>query len=456
MFASLTEIAKVSLGFKSLQNQFYYLDETTIDTYGIESRYLKPILMLRDMDSSIFFQNPGISQWLFDCRIPKRDLRGTGALKYIESMADRSAKQKKQSGKFQTIREALEAQGGNIWYAPKARPHKHHVWLRKAINGVFSPFLLSTPTLVDQRLNSITPVTGIGWKELAAVLTTSLFSFSIEINGSAGLGAGALEAATTKVQEYPVLDIRQLSKKKKGELVMLAEEVWNNESPVDWSDAIPKPGPALVALDKWALDTIGSEVPIQRLYDDLKQACHSRISLAKDKTRKTKKQKQDSTERVAQAITKAVEVTVKSRNFPDDFIGDAELDIPFTFDRLSLRTITILPLINMQEIKIINSNGELVFKGNYSLPVAESIIRAILWGRSTFSIKDDRKLMNSAVSKFITFVSDVEKKIDELIAESAMGTGYEERLKNEVFRQLGIHPLVGSSELPTQITLAIG
>ena len=253
MFTSISEIAKVSLGFKSLQNQFYYLNKTTIDTYGIESRFLKPLLKLRDMNSTLFFQNPGIPQWLFDCQISKNDLRGTGALKYIEAMADQRATQKKQSGKLQTIREALVAQGGSIWYALKARPHKHHVWLRKGINGVFSPFLFSTPTLLDQRLNSLTPATGIEWKELAAVLTTSLFSFSVEINGSAGMGAGVLEAATTKVQKYPVLDIRQLSEKQRGELVMLAEAVWKNESPVDWSHAAPTPGPALAALDKWAL-----------------------------------------------------------------------------------------------------------------------------------------------------------------------------------------------------------
>ena len=51
----------------------------------------------------------------------KEDLRGTGALRYIEALADLSAAQKKQSGKSQTIREALEAQGGDIWYGAEGQ-----------------------------------------------------------------------------------------------------------------------------------------------------------------------------------------------------------------------------------------------------------------------------------------------------------------------------------------------
>ena len=454
MFVSMSEIAQVSLGFKSLQNKFFYLNKATIDTYGIESHFLTPLLRLRDMNFNLFFQNPDIAQWLFNCRVARSDLRGTGALKYIDAMADHAATEKKQSGKLQTIREALEAQGGSIWYAPKARPNKHRIWLRKAINGVFSPYLFTTPALVDQRLNSLAPTSGIEWKELAAVLTTSLFSFSVEINGSASMGAGALEAPTTKVRTYPVLNIRRLTGKQRVELVTLAEAVWKNECPMDWSHTAPTPGPALAALDKWILDVVGSDVPAQSLYDDLRQACYSRIAIAKDKTRKIKKQQKDNIRTVAQAITKTVAVTVQSRNFPEDFIEDEQLDMNFTFDRASLRMISILPLMDMNEIKITNSNGDLVFEANYSRPISEAIIRSILWGRSTFSVKDDRVLMNVAVSNFINFVSGVENKIDKMIAESALGTGYEQRLRDEVFKQLGIHPLAGSSMLPTQITLA--
>lgn len=452
MFVSLSEIADVSLGFKSLQNNFYYLDEETIKCYDIDARFCTPIVRLRDMDSSKFFQNPVIKQWLFVCRSKINDLRGTGALEYIEAMADQRATKKKQSGKSQTIREALEAQGSPTWYAPKARPKKQHIWLRKGINSVFSPYLFTKATSVDQRLNSIVPISDINWRELAAALTTSLFSFSLEINGSASMGAGVLEVTTTKMKTYPVLNIRQLSMKQRANLISLAESVWNTEAPIDWSCPTSTPGSKLVALDKWLLDVIGSKVPVTKLYNDLREACHSRVTIPSYKRKKIKKKQQYNIETVAQGITKIVGVQVQSHNFPDDFIENGELDIHLTFDRSSLRSIMILPLMDLYEINIINSNGESVFMESYSRPVSESIIRSLLWGRSTFSVKDDRDLMDMAVTNFMNFILDIEKKIDEMVTESALGTGYEMRLKDEVYKQLGIHPLAGSKELPSEIT----
>ena len=216
------------------------------------------------------------------------DLRGTGARSYIEAMSGRSATSKKQSGKNQTIRQALEAQGGGSWYAPKARPHKHHVWLRKAIAGNFAPYLFETAALVDQRCNSLVPADDIDWKELAAILTSTLFAYSVEINGAA-MGAGALEAATTKLREYPVVNIRALSSKDRSKLLLLADTVWKNESPIDWSGNPAEPGSALQELDAWLLHTLNRNVSTDTVYNDLRTVVLSRISVAKDKIKKRKK-----------------------------------------------------------------------------------------------------------------------------------------------------------------------
>jgi hypothetical protein len=90
----------------------------TIETYGIEKRYLRPIFMLRDLDSAKYIQAPTPRLWLFHCQEEERDLRGKGAYRYIQTMSERAAAQRKQSGAVQTIREALELQGGQLWYAP--------------------------------------------------------------------------------------------------------------------------------------------------------------------------------------------------------------------------------------------------------------------------------------------------------------------------------------------------
>jgi hypothetical protein len=78
MFTELHKIATVSLGYKSLQNDFFYLNKATISTYGIEKKFLVPMLTLKDLDPGEYEQNLSPSLWLFACREKRADLRGTG------------------------------------------------------------------------------------------------------------------------------------------------------------------------------------------------------------------------------------------------------------------------------------------------------------------------------------------------------------------------------------------
>jgi hypothetical protein len=455
MFIELGKIATVSLGYKSLQNNFFYVNKATIDTYGIEKRFLVPMLMLKDLDASAFDQAPKPALWLFACREKRGDLRGTGALGYIDAMADRRASDKKQSGKTkaQTIREVLEAQGSGIWYAPKARPNHHHIWLRKAIAAVYAPFLFEKAALVDQRLNSIDPVEGIEWRELAAALTSSLFAYSLEINGAASMGAGALEAPTTKLRDYPVLNVGNLKTPQRERLVSLAEAVWKEETPLDWSSENCRPGPKLRALDEWIVRAAHRNVLIDRMYDDIRATCRSRIAVADDKKRKTKKRQSDSIGSVADSIVEAVSPKLQTKTFPDDFVDGVKLELPLIFDRANLKEITIGHLLDSYDVEVHTRSGAMAYQATHSRPVAEAIVRALLWGRSQFSVSTDRKTMDQAVNQFIAWVSEAEKEIEIAIAESAMGTGYEDILKQEIYKRLGIHRLSGAKVLPPRITL---
>lgn len=453
MFTTLQSIANVSLGYKSLQNNFFYVNKATATTYGIENKFLIPILMLKDLDAQKYKQKPTPSLWLFACREKRGDLRGTGAWRYIEAMADRPSIARKQSGKILTIREALEAQSGNLWYAPKAKPASHHIWLRKAFNTVYAPFVFDEAALVDQRLNSISPVEGIEWKELASVLTSSLFAYSLEINGSASMGAGALEAPTTKLRDYPVVDITLLKPAARKKLVSLAEDVWAREAPVDWASDDWQPGARLRRLDEWILNAAGKNVTADQMYEDIRATCQSRILVAEDKRKKSKKQESDSVGNVAGSIVRSIEQKLKTKNFPDDFAKDVKLDLPLVFDRGSLKEITISKLFDSYDIEVHAKGGTTVYSATHPRPVAEAIVRAILLGRSTFSVSTNRQAMDEALDTFLGWVSQAENDIQTAIQESAFGTGYEDALKKEIYSRLGIHPLTAAKVLPEQISL---
>jgi len=280
-FTTLEQIATVSLGYKSLQNDFYYVDEAIIAEHGIEPRFLEPIVMLGDMDGRRYFQEPAPVRWVFICRETEAELQGTGALRYIEAMAGRAIRARKQSGAGRTIQEVLAAQGGGHWYGPKARPHAANIWLRKAFDGVHAPLLFAQASVVDQRCNYLEPVPGLSWELLAAALTSTTFAYALEICGSASMGGGALEAATTRLRTYPVFDPRPLGSEDRAELVRLARLVWTEERPLDRSGTDCISGPRLCALDAWVLARTGTELSVERLHADLHDACRTRIRVAR-------------------------------------------------------------------------------------------------------------------------------------------------------------------------------
>lgn len=453
-FVPLDSLAEVSLGFKSLQNNFFYVSEATIETYKIEKRFLKPILMLRDLDSGAYLQNVDAQTWLFHCQERMLDLRGTGALRYIETMADHTASEKKQSGKGTTIKKALEAQGGGLWYAPKALPHKRNIWIRKGISGIFAPFLFETEALADQRLQGVTARVelGITWEELAAVLTLSAFAYSVEINGSSSMGAGVLEAPTTKIRGYPVLDLQQLKKTDRTRLVSLARSVWLKESPVDWSQGKAMVGKHLEALDEWMLQTIGSKVTTTVLYKDLHEACLARVGLAKDKVKKVNKKKTDNIGNVAESIAATILPKMKSKNFPEDFI-DGELDMDFQISRELVKAIQLAPLLDQMDLLFLGDNEKVITEVSHPQAQAESIARAVLWGRSSFQLSSHRNAMQKGLTEFLRWVKSLDKEINQAIADSALGTGYEIQLRVEVLRRLGIHPVGMEVNLPATISM---
>jgi hypothetical protein len=449
----LGELAQVSLGYKSLQNDFFYLNRATISTYGIENRYLTPIVLFRDLDAASYQQKPKAATWLFHCADKEGDIRGTGALRYIHAMAARPAAKKKQSGKTTTIQEALEAQGGGLWYAPKATPHPARLWLRKACNSIYAPFVFVTASVVDQRCNYIEPKAGIPWELLAAVLTSTLFAFSLEINGSASMGAGALEAPTTKLRQYPVLDPRTLTAAEKQHVVKLVREVWKTETPIDWL-ANPKPGRKLEELDTWLLKRTCSGVTTATLYNDLSEACAGRIAVAQDKVRTTKKKQVDNLTNVAQGIADQVRPLLNARRFPENFLTDPGTAVPITVDRQAVRRIKLQSLLDQTTLTLSGDRGKPLLQETYNAAIAEALVRAILLGRESFPVPADRMAAATAVSEFLTWFDEIRLRLKAGIDESAFGTGYEGRLTTEVYQRLGIDPRAGERVLPPEMNLA--
>jgi hypothetical protein len=444
----LEQIAKVSLGFKSLQNHFFYVDKETIAKYGIEATYLKPILQLGDLEADKYKQSKKPVLKVFYCKEKEQDLHGTGALKYIRAMEKLPATEKKQGGKKQTIKAALQAQtsAGGTWYMPKAQLHRTNIWLRKAFNSVYSPFIFYTPAAVDQRCNYVVPLEDLDWKIVAAALTSSLFALSAESFGSASMGAGVLELATTMTHGLRVVDVRSLKDDKAiKDLVTLAEKVWEDTKPIDWFDT-KKPPKEVQDLDNWFLSQMETKVTLDRVYSDLVTTLKSRLTVAEDKNVQTKKGEQINIGTVANGIAEAVRPLLESRNFPESFVENGVNTIPLDFSYASKLELECSPMMDQATLQVRNGTTDVLIEGQYPRSVAQVIIKALLIGRRKFSYPTEIAAAEAALKSFNGWFPKVLNKIAVGCGMSAVGTAYEDAVYKAVLEALHLDLNISSPE----------
>lgn len=428
--------------------EFFYLDKATIEKFGIEKTFLKPIYQLGDLEPDKYKQTRKATLRVFYCKEKEPDLHGTGALKYIRAMEKLPAAEKKQTGKKQTIKQALQAQGsgGGTWYMPKAQLHQMNIWLRKAFNSVYSPFIFETPAAVDQRCNYVLPAEGISWKVVASALTSSLFALSAESFGSASMGAGALELATTMIHGLRVIDVRSLKDEKAiTDLVTLANTVWKHTNPIDWS-TIEEPPKEVQELDRWFLSQMENKVTLERVYADLVKTLKSRLTVAEDKDVQTKKGEQVNIATVAGGIAETVRPLLESVSFPESFLDQASPLQPLDFSHAANMEINCIPIMHEALLIVRSGSTDVLIEGQYPRSVAQVIVKALLMGRRKFNYPTEIAAAETALKGFSDWFPKVLNKIANGCGMSAVGTSYEEDVYDAVLEALNLDKHISAPE----------
>jgi hypothetical protein len=446
-WCELNDLADVRLGYKSLQNEFYYLSRETIELFGIEDEYLRQIFRLPNFDTQQFLQSPVESVQLFYCRKNETDLRGTGALKYIRAMAKRPATMKKQaSGEQLTIQEVLQEQGGKHWYAPKAAPQVGNIWLRKAFAGVFAPFLFDTAVVVDQRCNRIVPRQNITWKELAAVMTSSLFSLALEADGACSMGGGALEWKTKSLRTVKVIDLRRFTSQQRSELVKLGEQVWSGTTPVDFSKDGKIPD-SIHQLDEYVLRLLGEPVSSNELYIDLHSTVKNRIEKAKTRKSRSRVQEQANVNDVAVAIAKTIQPFLEAHRFPEDFYSQKSASQIIEIPEDRELAVTAEQFMSRGHLKVEDKDGHVIWEAADSAHLIELITRALLLGRRRFAIPIEEQVISKTLIEMLPWLESLSQEIKDAVNTSALGTRFEQQLNKAILAELRIHPSAFHNEV---------
>jgi SAM-dependent methyltransferase len=451
--APLEQLANVRLGYKSLQNQFFYVGPEVVKKYGIEKRYLKPITTMSGLDGSKYLQEPDSRLLLFSCDSSEGELRGTGALRYIRGMEDVTAVRKRQASKDKTIGETLAEQGGTYWYAPKATPHSANIWVRKAFDTTHAPFVFVKPTTLDQGCNFVVPVDGVKWEEVAAILTSSIAGLALEASGAASLGAGALEMPTRQLARLAVPDLRRATVDQRRELVELARSVWQGGEPVNWGDETPTITPELRRLDEHVLVMLGASSSVDTVYRDIRLAVAYRIELGRSKSKKTKASQDADLDTIIDAIVERVAHRLASRQFPESFVPESESVDNLTLPAGALR-VRIEPFLGTSQVTIETDDGSRLLDASLPTAVASLLARALLTGRRQFAIPRSSDAAEKAISQFLGWMTPIVQEIEEESASSTLGTRFTQLIREAAFRRVGISSHAVLPELPIVIRVA--
>ena len=283
----LGEIADVRRGFTTGVNEFFYLDDATIEKWKIEPEFLKPVIKSPRECSNILVKMNGLELKVFYCNLNKKDLAGTNALKYIEwgEQQQIMIKQGSQKGKIIKGYNKLETlKNKKMWWSLGERKFPNIIWL-KTVDIIHKQSILNSDIFVDQRLYEI--YSDDAQYDILMLNSTVFFMFK-ELNGRSNLGDGALDTAVYEARRCLILkkigiDLDYKKFLIKREIKNIFDECGiDPESKTPIEEQEPKPLPDRAELDKIVFDALDlNKEERKEVYRAVCRLVWNRISKAK-------------------------------------------------------------------------------------------------------------------------------------------------------------------------------
>jgi hypothetical protein len=266
---SLGSVAKsVSFGLKTGANNFFFLDQRTVQKFKIEEKYLALAMKSPKESEKLVVDTECLELKLFMCHEDKEKLEGTNALKYIEW------------GEAEGYSENSSVKSRKRWYDLGDRKTKklHFNYGIHEYGSTYVGDLLVSDNFHD-----------IDYDEsLAIYLNSTLFWFFQNILGRKNFGDGMMKIQTYEFEKMLVMteclsgekinDYDALTRKTKS---IFEECGIDPESDIPISEQEPKPLPDRKELDEIIFDELElTEEERKDVYRAVCQLVHDRISKA--------------------------------------------------------------------------------------------------------------------------------------------------------------------------------
>jgi predicted acetyltransferase len=206
-FLNLSDLAEVKFGAKTGVNEFFILDDATIKHWGIEKKFLKPILRSVKEVDTYFVEKTQLTGSLFFCNYSKKEIKGTNAFKYIEWGETQCTKKGVPWADVESV------QGRNNWYSIGAEILKNaDILSNRFIDSRFF-FIEAGDFSVADTFFIVKFKNSSDRELLIALMNSSLIYLFTEIYGRKNLGEGLLTIYGPELKQLPIPDPRQFTEK---------------------------------------------------------------------------------------------------------------------------------------------------------------------------------------------------------------------------------------------------
>jgi len=224
----LAELAQVFRGLTTGCDEFFILERGVAEGWGIEKRYLAPIISSAKDAKGLVVREEDLNRVLFTAHDPRESLKGTGALKYIEHGERMEVEPKRGANTARRRVPELETvKLNNPWYS-LSEPQVAPILMVKMMDIRPKALWNRAAAHASNRFYYIIPNRQEDTFPLLAFLNSSVGALLTEVYGRS-YGGGVLELAAYELKRLPVIDpssLQRTERERMSDLFMrLAESV---------------------------------------------------------------------------------------------------------------------------------------------------------------------------------------------------------------------------------------
>ena len=212
----LGDIAEVRFGIKTGANEFFYLNDERIHQWGIEDKFLKPVIKSPRECKSLRVDPSQLQFQLFMCHADKTALAGTAALEYIKW------------GESQRYHQRPSCKGRVHWWDLGKReiPALSFNYL---ISSTARTLFTQDGCYTSDNFQEVHTDLALTLP-LCASLNSSLFQLMVNMAGRSNFGGGLLKIQTYEISELLCLDPKIFTFENEG---VFASTTWEMLKPSD-------------------------------------------------------------------------------------------------------------------------------------------------------------------------------------------------------------------------------